>query len=480
MKFYSTRDKSKIVTGAEAVLCGISPDGGLFVPCEFPSLDYKSLLKHSYGSLLESVLSCFFDFGIEGIGELSEQTFDGECAPVIKLDNDIYILELWHGRTCAFKDIALSVLPHLIQRAKAKLNDKSKTLILVATSGDTGKAALEGFKDVEGVEIACFYPTDGVSKVQKAAMQSQSGGNVYVAGISGNFDDAQTAVKKAFTDTELVKKLADNNVKFSSANSINVGRLIPQIAYYYSAYCDLVNSGQIEEGDKVNFVVPTGNFGNILAGYYAKKMGLPVGRLICASNDNKVLSDFIRSGTYDVNRPFYKTDSPSMDILISSNLERLVFELCGRDDKAVNSYFADLKKQGRYSITAKQLRELNDLIDGGYTGADAVLKNIKSTFDEYGYLLDTHTAVAYDLASRLGIHAPTVIISTANPYKFAPAICKALGIRYDTEERAFSQIEDHTAMPPPQALLDILKAKIIYNDVIDANDINTLILKRYA
>ena len=361
MDFISTRNARRTVSGIRAVVEGLSEEGGLFVPAFFPSVDgaeMEKMLDMTYPQRAAFIIGKYLP---ELAGELDSYTdkaysrFDGDAAPLVKLDDSLFMLELWHGPTHAFKDIALTLLPYLLTGSKKLLGEKERTLILVATSGDTGKAALEGFKDVPGTDVIVFYPGDGVSALQKLQMMTQTGGNVYVAGINGNFDDAQTAVKKIFTDGAVHKELEKNGYKLSSANSINFGRLVPQIAYYFSSYLDMVDGGEIEMGEKINFCVPSGNFGNILAGYYAKRMGLPVGRLICASNKNNVLTDFIRGGAYSADRQFYKTTSPSMDILISSNLERLLFELSGRNDKLTAARMAELKDKGAYSISAEEL-----------------------------------------------------------------------------------------------------------------------------
>lgn len=384
MRYTSTRNAAVSVDSATAVIDGISADGGLFVPETLPKLDWHSLLKLDYVKRVEAVLGEFFDFDISGIAKDAYAAFDGDPAPVVKLDDDLFVLELWHGATHAFKDMALSVLPRLIPWAKAALGRTESTLVLVATSGDTGKAALEGFKDVDGTSVCVFYPTDGVSAVQKLAMQTQAGDNVLAVGITGNFDDAQTAVKRAFADPALCAKLKEKGIALSSANSINIGRLVPQIAYYFSAYCDLVNDGEIEAGDRIDFVVPTGNFGNILAGRYAMRMGLPVNKLVCASNRNNVLTDFIETGSYDVNREFFKTESPSMDILISSNLERLLYEISDGDSDSVKLRMAELAASGRYSVTAAEMGKIQDAFACGYADSEDTADAITAFFDEYG------------------------------------------------------------------------------------------------
>ncbi len=482
MKYTSTRDSSIEVSAADAVIDGISADGGLFVPVELPKLDYKTLLSADYTARADATLRAFFDFDVTGVAESAYKTFDGDPAPIVKLDDSLYILELWHGRTHAFKDMALSVLPRLLTAAKKAKGNTETTLILVATSGDTGKAALEGFKNVPDTQVVVFYPTDGVSRVQKLAMQTQDGDNVCAVGIKGNFDDAQTAVKNAFRDPELIKKLAAKNIKLSSANSINIGRLVPQIAYYFSAYCDLVDSGEIKRGDRIDFVVPTGNFGNILAGKYARDMGVPINRLVCASNKNNVLTEFIETGIYDINREFYKTVSPSMDILISSNLERLLFETSGRNAEAIKTRMAELKKTGRYQVTPAEIEKIREVFSSGSTDDRSTAEAIADMFDEYGYLLDTHTAVAYDVARRRGYSHPTVIVSTANPFKFAPAVLDALGVKTDGEatQETLDKLTDVTAMDAPQSLKDVFSLPVRFGETIDKTSIADFIAERFG
>lgn len=481
MKYVSTRDASVSVDGATAVIEGISREGGLFVPESIPKLSYKDMLGADYASRCDKVLNAFFDFDTEGVAQKAYEEFDGEPAPVIKLDDNLFVLELWHGKTRAFKDMALSVLPRLLVKAKAQKGDPSQTLVLVATSGDTGKAALEGFKDVNGTSVCVFYPTDGVSRVQKLAMQTQEGGNVNVVGVNGNFDDAQTAVKAALSDDCLKRALAENNISLSSANSINIGRLVPQIAYYFSAYCDLADSGEITAGDKVDFVVPTGNFGNILAGWYAREMGLPIAKLVCASNANNVLSDFFDTGDYDVNREFYKTESPSMDILVSSNLERLLFETSGRDAALTAERMQSLKQTGRYSVAQAEMEKIREVFAGDYADDEDSERAISDMFDEYGYLIDTHTAAAYAVAERRELVRPTVIVSTADPYKFAPAVLGALGEDADDKsiEDAFDALEQITAMEIPERLKAVFVKSVRFDTVIEPDDIPGYVLRTY-
>lgn len=480
MKYTSTRNNKASVSSARAVIDGMSADGGLYVPESFPALDYGSL-GDDYAERAERVLSCFFDFDVEGIAERAYDGFDGDPAPVVKIDDGLFVLELWHGKTCAFKDMALSVLPGLLTRAKERENEKNETLVLVATSGDTGKAAMSGFTDVEGTQVCVFYPTDGVSAVQKLAMQTHKGNNVRAVGIRGNFDDAQAAVKNAFADKSLEAVLKGKNIVLSSANSINIGRLVPQIAYYFSAYKDLADGGEIENGEKIDFVVPTGNFGNILAGLYAKRMGLPIEKLVCASNRNNVLTDFITTGVYDVNREFFKTESPSMDILVSSNLERLLFEVSGRDADLTAARMAELKSTGRYEVSKEELGQIRELFDCGYADDGEIEAAIADMFDEYGYLIDTHTAAAYVVAKRRGYPRKTVVVSTANPYKFAPAVLKALGLPSDGEVTAktLEALEDETAMEIPQPLLSVFTDPVRFDAVIDKDEIISYVKDNY-
>ncbi|MEE1013149.1 MAG: threonine synthase, partial [Clostridia bacterium] len=380
-----------------------------------------------------------------------------KVAPVVKLGDTSYILELWHGPTCAFKDMALQILPHFMTTSMKKTGEKKEVVILVATSGDTGKAALEGFKDVPGTKIGVFYPTGGVSDMQKLQMMTQEGDNVFVSGIYGNFDDAQNGVKAIFTDSKIAEEMKTADYTLSSANSINWGRLVPQIVYYISAYCDLVESGEIQMGEKINVCVPTGNFGNILAAYYAYKMGLPIHKFICASNQNNVLTDFIRTGEYNRNREFYPTVSPSMDILISSNLERLLFDLCDEDDKKVTTMMNKLKKSGKYQLTKTLHKKVTDLFWGGCCDDYFTKVQIWKTFDETGYTLDTHTAVAADVyrqyVTETGDTTKTVIASTASPYKFNRDVLSALG--EDTNADDFTLVDRlhaKSGMEIPQSL----------------------------
>ncbi len=437
MKYYSTRDKGNVVTAAQAIVQGLASDGGLFVPVSIPSVtaaELEKLLKLDYReravSIMGKYLEEFSEDELRGfVREAYAENYDcAEIAPTRFLNDNTAVLELWHGPTCAFKDMALQMLPRLLTASLKKTGETRKVCILVATSGDTGKAALEGFADVEGTSIVVFYPRDGVSDVQKLQMTTQRGGNVFVSAVEGNFDDAQTGVKAIFSDREFAKKLDEKGIFLSSANSINWGRLLPQIVYYFSAYCDYVNSGKIKMGDEIDFCVPTGNFGDILAGWYAKKMGLPVRRLICASNRNNVLTDFINTGVYDRNREFFTTISPSMDILVSSNLERLLFMLS--DDASVKLWMNELKMLGKYDVGAEVLAEIQADFEAGYSSDSEAKAYIREVFKSANYLMDTHTADAYAVLANMckaGEEFPTVIVSTASPYKFADSVLDSFG-----------------------------------------------------
>lgn len=488
MDYISTRNKEVSQSASESIVKGISVDGGLFVPSSFPNItidELASLEEKSYKERAAYVISKFLtEYTYEELLELTTKAyskFDSEeTAPLVKIDEGSFVMELWHGPTCAFKDMALTLLPHLMTASRLKVGAKDKTLILVATSGDTGKAALEGFSDVEGTEIIVFYPNDGVSDMQKLQMATQEGKNVHVAAIEGNFDDAQSGVKKIFADKEVNDKLLELGYKLSSANSINWGRLVPQIAYYISAYVDLVSSEEIAMGDKVNFCVPSGNFGNILAAYYAKRMGLPVNKLICASNENNVLTDFMNTGVYDINREFYKTTSPSMDILISSNLERLLFELFDRDDSKINELMNKLKTEGKYSID-KSLIEKNGFV-GGCCNVEDTKETIANVFDEYGYLLDTHTAVAMNVYSNYVVatedYTPTVVVSTASPYKFPCDVLEAITGKY--EEDAFEagkKLVLESALQMPESIAKLKEKKVLHKDVIKVEDMANTVIK---
>ena len=489
MNYISTRDKSIKVTAAKAIAQGISVEGGLFVPDTFPTLtaeDFKKLTVLDYKGRAKYILREFLnDFTEEEVDYCIEGAYTGtfdndQPAPISLVGKNANILELWHGPTCAFKDLALQLLPYLLTTSAKKVNDGKKTVILVATSGDTGKAALEGFKDVKDTEIMVFYPSDGVSPMQKLQMDSQKGENVHVCAIRGNFDDAQTGVKKIFTDNAVKEKLAENNMLFSSANSINWGRLAPQIVYYVSCYCDLLMREDFD--GEFNIVVPTGNFGNILAAYYAKKMGVPVGKLICASNANNVLTDFIKNGTYNRNRNFYTTISPSMDILISSNLERMIFELTGNDDKKVAAWQNELSKTGSFTVDDDIKAKINELFWGGYCDDSKTLETIGKYFKEYGYLCDTHTAVALNVyeqyVKETGDDKTTVIASTASPYKFAKSVLSAVSDKKGNDEfDTVNILSEVTKTDIPAPIKALENAQVRFKEICDKDDLLTSVYK---
>lgn len=468
MRYKSTRNSQLRLEASQVIAQGISEEGGLFVPESFPDLsgELPALAKLDYPALAKAIFSKFLTDFTEAEIEAcvsrayTPEKFGGPCpvklVPLSDGGEEKLLLELWHGPTCAFKDMALQILPHFLTTALRKAGGGKEAVILTATSGDTGKAALEGFKDVPGTRILVFYPRDGVSPMQKRQMNTQEGENVCVCAIHGNFDDAQTGVKKIFTDPALKAELAQHNKMFSSANSINWGRLLPQIVYYFSAYLDLVNAKKIKMGDAINVVVPTGNFGNILASYYAKRMGLPVHKFICASNSNNVLTDFIRTGTYDKKRTFYTTISPSMDILVSSNLERLLYHLCGEDTEKLTGWMNALQSGGAYTVDAATADAVRALFYGGCCDDKETVEVIRNTFEKDGYLCDTHTAVAVGVYEQYlketGDNTPAVIASTASPYKFPDSVLDA----FDCEKPAdpFAEAEllaklSNTKIPAP-------------------------------
>lgn len=491
MKYISTRDTGIKMTSAEVIKKGLSDEGGLFVPDSIPKLtlkEIKSLVNLSYIDRAKYVLKKYLtDFTEEELsycveGAYGNNHFDSdEIAPVVKLNDGKYILELWHGPTCAFKDMALQILPRFMTTSAKKTGEDKEIVILVATSGDTGKAALEGFKDVDGTKISVFYPSDGVSDIQKLQMATQEGKNVCVAAIKGNFDDAQNGVKALFTDDAYKKKLFDKGFVFSSANSINWGRLVPQIVYYISAYCDMVKKAEIKLGDEINVCVPTGNFGNILAAYYAKKMGLPIKKLICASNKNNVLTDFIKTGEYNKNREFYQSVSPSMDILISSNLERLLFDICDEDSKKVASLMSKLVKTGKYKLTKAQHKKITDVFWGGYCDDYFTKVQIWKTFTQTGYTLDTHTAVAVDVYEQYVRETEdmtkTIIASTASPFKFNYSVLSAIGAKTDglDDFELIESLEKISGMKTPKSLAELKNKKVRFKKVIDKDDMKKFV-----
>ena len=474
MKYRSTRDNNIIKDDKVALLQGLSEDGGLFVleNLSDKKINLENLIDKSYTEIAFEVLKLFFSFDENKLKSVIEKAYSkfstSKVTPLVELKN-AHVLELFHGPTSAFKDVALTLLPYLIQLALE--GSDQEILILTATSGDTGKAALEGFKDVKQTEIIVFYPKNGVSKVQELQMRTQEGNNTKVCAIEGNFDDAQTAVKNIFLDEELQKKLGKK--KFSSANSINIGRLTPQIVYYIVAYIDLVKNKKINLGDKINFVVPTGNFGDILAGYYAKKLGLPVNKLVCASNENNVLYDFLTTGIYNRNREFLKTISPSMDILISSNLERLLYDLSGSDDKYIKSLMDELKQNGKYQVNTDILAKLKAEFGSGYASDEETSKIIKKVWEEEKYLLDPHTAVAYKVMLEQNLDGTTVVLSTASPYKFCTSVTNAvLNITDEDEFKLMEKLHEFTKVAIPENLKNLNTKEIRHNDVVKKEDMD--------
>lgn len=489
MEYQSTRNNMLRASSAQAVLDGLAPDGGLY---SMPSLrdisfDSQSVLKLDTQGMATEILTALLpSFSKDEMRELVKKAYTGkfetdDLTPTVHVGEDT-VLELFRGPTSAFKDVALSMLPQLMTAARKKCGVDDEILILTATSGDTGKAAMEGFCDVPGTKIIVFYPDGGVSAVQKAQMTTQAGNNTCVCAVRGNFDDAQTGVKNIFAAVTEGKLLVGKGVSLSSANSINIGRLAPQVVYYYRAYANLVNEGRIKAGDKVDFCVPTGNFGDILAGWFAKELGLPIGKLICASNANNVLTDFLETGRYDKNRPFYKTVSPSMDILVSSNLERLLFLLSG-DAELVKSLMEQLKTTGAYQVPQALLDKLHADFWQGFCD-DAGTKNaIGLVYREYGYLCDTHTAVAWDVAQQYKVanpdHNPVIILSTASPYKFPAAVLEALGHSAKGDEfEVMEQIRNETNVPIPKNLSGLRERPVRHKDVIDRDKMLEYVLNK--
>ena len=477
--YKSTRGDGTLITSSQAILKGLADDGGLFVPNYIPKLEisFEKLSQMSYQEVAFEVLHLMLtDFTDQELKQCIDSAYDSkfdcpEIAPVRKVGN-AYMMELFHGATIAFKDMALSILPHLLTTAAKKNQITEDIVILTATSGDTGKAALAGFADVPHTRIIVFYPKGGVSHIQELQMITQKGANTFVAGVHGNFDDAQTGVKKMFNDEALKKELKENGFLFSSANSINIGRLVPQIAYYVWAYSRLVKEQAVKAGEEINFVVPTGNFGNILAGYYAKQMGLPVRKLICASNDNKVLFDFFQSGKYDRKREFILTSSPSMDILISSNLERLIYQITGEKEEECRKLMNELSEKGEYTITEDERKQLS-IFQGGFATEDENAACIRDTFEKTGYVTDTHTGVAncvyQKYVAETNDQTPTVIVSTASPYKFSRSVMNAIrGTESDPDDFVvIKELEDLSGVAIPPAVKEIMDAQIMHDHVCE-------------
>ena len=489
MHYVSTRDAARRLTASEAIVEGLSRDGGLYLPEQIPQItlaQIEALAKLPYPQRAAKLMKLYLDeFTEEELLGFAEKAYGPEkfdtpaAAPVVNPEEGVYVQELWHGPTCAFKDMALQMLPYLLTASLRKTGEEKTVCILVATSGDTGKAALEGFRDVDRTKILVFYPDGGVSDMQKLQMVTQEGSNVGVCAVRGNFDDAQTGVKRIFSDEALREELAARGYFLSSANSINWGRVLPQIVYYVSSYCDLLSSGAITAGQKINVCVPTGNFGDILAGFYAKKMGVPIAKLICASNENNVLTDFIKTGTYDRNRPFYQTSSPSMDILISSNLERLLRLLSGSDE-AVRGYMKSLSETGKYTVSEPILRAIQAEFACGFCTDAQGAETIGKLFREKHYLLDTHTAVAYTVLNAYraasGDRTPTVIESTASPFKFCASVLDALGVtQHRPGTQILAQLTEVTGRPAPGPLAALAGKAVRFDEVAGRADMRQVV-----
>ena len=493
MLYVSTRGKTDLLSSAHAITRGLADDGGLFVPQNIPQIrmvDIKAMARKPYTERAVDVLMQYLtDFSEDELRECvnaayAEDKFGTEPVPLVQVNDNTGVLELWHGPTSAFKDMALQLLPQLLTRSIKKTGETNKVVILVATSGDTGKAALEGFADVEGTQIIVFYPSEGVSDIQKQQMITQAGRNVKVFGIEGNFDDAQRGVKEIFGNTALASELEKKGYSFSSANSINWGRLVPQIVYYFSAYVDAVKAGKITAGDAINFVVPTGNFGDILAGYYAKLMGLPIDRLLCASNSNNVLTDFINTGVYDKRREFYKTISPSMDILVSSNLERLLYNVTGADAARVADYMKRLNTEGFYQIESEDLKKIQSEFFGAWVDELETKEAIGRIYSDYHYLMDTHTAVAWRALEKYRFLTSddtyTIVLSTASPYKFADSVLSALEDAPVKDSDPFALLHElsektETAIPP--RMLALQELPVLHEEVIPADKMELAVVK---
>ena len=482
MQYQSTRNHQTVVSSSEAIVRGLTPDGGLFVPQAFPAADLEGWKALSYPELAARILALYLtdydpEFLRRAAHEAYGEAFGGKAGCVQNVADGLFSLELWHGPTSAFKDYALQLMPKLLVQAKKNLGRTEHTRILVATSGDTGKAALAGYAGLDGIDIAVFYPNDGTSEIQRLQMATQTGDNVAVYAVQGNFDDAQTGVKKVFGDAAVAEELAARDIRLSSANSINWGRLAPQIVYYFYAYFRLAEQGAVEWGKPVDFCVPTGNFGDILAGYYAKRMGLPVGRLVCASNRNNVLTDFIRTGVYDKRREFYKTTSPSMDILISSNLERLLYHVTG-DDAKVACWMQELSTTGVYKVDDTTLAAIRESFDCGCAGDDEAADQIHTCFTEDHYLCDPHTAVAFRVAGQCRTDAPMVVLSTASPFKFPRDVLAALGEAVpDSDFAAMKALTASTGCEAPKALAALETLPVRFDTVIAPEDIRAAALK---
>lgn len=482
MNYTSTRDTSQKVTVQQAILKGIAPGGGLFVPTELPKLNLSSLVGKSYPEVAFEVIKGYLpDYDEQFLKNILQETygenFDNKAGNLVKIKKNLFSLELWHGPTSAFKDYALQLVPKLLLEAKKMLGEKDTVIILVATSGDTGKAALEGYKDLPGIKICVFYPENGTSEIQRLQMVTQEGYNVAVYAVKGNFDDTQRGVKTAFTDEVLAEKLSQENKRLSSANSINWGRLLPQIVYYVNTYVSLCQSGNIAMGQEIDFCVPTGNFGDIMAGYYAKQMGVPIGQLLCASNKNNVLSDFFKTGKYNANREFFKTSSPSMDVLVSSNLERLLYHIT-QDGAQVSAWMKDLAEKGEYQVDDATLAKINTIFKAGWASEKQVDDAIARTYKDSGYLIDPHTAVAVSVAEKIWDQKnPMVVLSTASPYKFSEKVLAALGNPVPPQQDEFVTLyalEEQSKTKAPTALTELSSKPVRFTEVISASEVSKI------
>ncbi len=492
MQYISTRGKTEPVSGARAIVSGIAPDGGLYVPSSIPTLSYERIIQMQslpYADLAAAVLSPYLpEYTDRELAEYTHQAYSIErfshpdVCPLMDLGDKVHALELWHGPTAAFKDMALQILPHLLTAARSKCGEEKETVILVATSGDTGKAALEGFRDVPGTRVMVFFPEEGVSEIQRRQMITQEGKNVTVAAVTGNFDDAQTGVKKIFGDAEFLAQAHRWGYSLSSANSINWGRLVPQIAYYFSAYHQLLQKKAIRPGETVNVAVPTGNFGNILAAYYARAMGLPVHRLICAANANRILADFIQTGVYDTHRAFYKTSSPSMDILVSSNLERLLYQAAGKDPEPVRTWMSFLAENGRYHINGEPLQWIQSIFWADSAADGEARAATAEVFQETGYVLDPHTAVGYRVLQKYRRMEQddriTILASTASPFKFGRSVARALGMEEKEDEMdLLYALAEKTGWSVPKHLLELSQKPVLHRTVCSPDDMKKAVQK---
>ncbi len=493
MLYQSTRGNYHQVSAAEAIKTGMVPAGGLFVPSEIPDLDIQSIQGLSYADIAYQIFVKYLpEFSTEEVREMVSQVYTEtvfshpDIAPVVRLTDKLSVLELWHGPTAAFKDMALQILPHLMSLSLKKIQYDKEILILVATSGDTGKAALEGFKNIPGIRIVCLYPYQKVSKIQELQMTTTDGQNTFVIAMKGNFDDCQAKVKEIFSDVSFQQELLSQNIELSSANSINWGRLLPQIVYYYHAYAQLAEKKQINWGDKINITVPTGNFGNILAAWYAGRMGLPINKLICASNINNILTDFINTGKYDKHREFIETTSPSMDILVSSNLERFIYEMTGRDDHFINEIMTQLQEADFFQLDSKNLEKMQEELYGDYATEEETLQMIKDCFEQHRYLLDTHTAVGMKVYEKYvsmskDTETVTILDATANPYKFNTTVLEALkgsdAVAGKNEFEILQDLSQYSGMAIHPGLKDLDQKEVKHTMVTETDQLKDLIRK---